>query len=73
MFMSNGIIQVTIFLLHTWFQTLQLNIQSHRYLDPHDHIQPIHCRLYLMQHSLTRNVLVQQLLRQVQYACYHSV
>jgi len=70
---SNSTVPLTLFLLHTLIQALPLNIQSSRYLNPHDNLQPICYRCYLIQHSLAPNVPVQQLLRQVQHATYQSV
>jgi len=73
MFKSNSTIRVTIFLLHTLIQACKFNIQSSRYLNPQDYLQGIRYWFHEMQHCLAPNVPVQQLLRQVQYAFYHSV
>jgi len=73
MFMSNCTIQLIIFILHTLIRTLQLNMQSSRYLNPHDWLQAIRYQFNLMQHSLAPNVPVQQSLQQGQFASYQSV
>jgi len=57
---SNSSIQLPIFLLHILIQALQLNTQSSTYLIPSDYAQSTHYHSYLMQHSLTPNVLRQQ-------------
>jgi hypothetical protein len=73
MFISNGTIQLTIFCT-PWFRHCNFNIQSSKYLYPHDELQAIHYRFYLIQqYSPAPNVHVQQLLLQVQYASYQSV
>jgi len=72
LFIANYTIQLTIFLLHTIIQAVWLNIQSSRYLNPHDNLQAICIQSYLMQHSLAPNVLVYQFLQQVQYAADQS-
>ena len=73
MFISNSTIQLTIFLLHTLIQTLKLNMQSSSYLNPHDILETIRYRFYLMWHFLAPNVPVQHVLQHVQYASYQSV
>jgi len=73
MFISNSTIQLTIFCT-PWFRHCNFNTQSSRYLNPHDYLEAIRYRFYLMQHySLAPNVQVQQLLWQVQYASNQSV
>jgi len=72
MIRSNSSIRLTIFLLQTLIQACRFNIQSSWYLNPHDSLQAIHYRFYQMQHCLVTNVLVQQMLRQVQYGSYQS-
>jgi len=67
MFISNSTIQLTIFCT-PWFRHCNFNTLSSRYLNPHDYLKAIRNWFHLMQHySLTSNVQVQQLLRQVQY------
>jgi len=73
MFISNGTIQLNIFLLHTFIPVLEFNIQSSRYLNPHDYFQGIQYQFYRMQHSVAPYLPVQQLLWQVPFACYQSV
>ena len=73
LFISNSTIQLTIFCT-PWLRYCNFNTQSGRYLNPHDYLQAIRYRFYLMQHySLAPNVQVQQLLWLVQYASSQSV
>jgi len=73
MFIFNSTIQLTMFCT-PWFRHCNFKTQSSRYLNPHDYLQAIRYRFYMMQHySLAPDVQVQQLLRQVQYASYQSV
>ena len=72
MFISNSTIQLTIF-CKPWFRHCHFNTQSSRYLNPHDHLQARRYRFYQMLHHCLAPILqVQQLLRLVHYASYHS-
>ena len=72
-FMLTSTIPLTIFCT-SWFRHCNFNTHPSRYLNPHDYFQAIHCQLDLMQHyAFARNVQVQHLLQQVQYASDQSV
>ena len=71
-FLPNSTIQLTIFLLHTFIQSVFLDVRSSRYQSSHDYLQAINYWSYLMQLSLAPNVPVEQLLWQEHYVSYQS-